>query len=533
MLRVLLKKQMTEIFRGYFYDAKKNRSRSKAGTAAYLVLFVGIMVGLLGGMFTYLSLSICGALAAANMDWLYFALMGMLAVLLGVFGSVFNTYSSLYLSKDNDLLLSMPIPVNVIITSRLLSVYLMGLMYSLVVILPAVIVYWVTATVSVGVIFGGLLLILLISVFVLTLSCALGWVIAKISLKLKNKSFITVVVSLAFIGGYYFFYFKAQTLIQDLVANAAAYGAKIKGSAYPLYLFGRVGAGDAFAMAVVSAVVLALFALMWALISRSFLKIATSSRHTAKKEYKETAVKQKSVAAALLTKEFGRFTSSPNYMLNCGLGILLLPICGVMLLWQGGAVISVLNQVFGERAGCTPVLLCAAVCMLASMNDMVAPSVSLEGKSLWLMQSLPITPWQVLRAKLGMQLILTGIPVLFCTICTAFIYPYTLLELLAAVLISMSFVLLSALFGLFLGLKMPNLSWTSEITPIKQSACVAITLFSGFAYTALLCAGFMLMNGWKLGFVGYMSGFGAVTLALCAVLYFWLKKRGCSLFAAL
>lgn len=533
MLSVLLKKQMTEIFRGYFYDAKKNRSRSKAGTAAYLVLFVGIMVGLLGGMFTYLSLSICGALAAANMDWLYFALMGMLAVLLGVFSSVFNTYSSLYLSKDNDLLLSMPIPVNVIITSRLLSVYLMGLMYSLVVILPAVIVYWVTATVSVGVIFGGLLLILLISVFVLTLSCALGWVVAKISLKLKNKSFITVVVSLAFIGGYYFFYFKAQTLIQDLVANAAAYGAKIKGSAYPLYLFGRVGAGDAFAMAVVSAVVLALFALMWALISRSFLKIATSSRHTAKKEYKETAVKQKSVAAALLTKEFGRFTSSPNYMLNCGLGILLLPICGVMLLWQGGAVISVLNQVFGERAGCTPVLLCAAVCMLASMNDMVAPSVSLEGKSLWLMQSLPITPWQVLRAKLGMQLILTGIPVLFCTICAAFIYPYTLLELLAAVLISMSFVLLSALFGLFLGLKMPNLSWTSEITPIKQSACVAITLFSGFAYTALLCAGFMLMNGWKLGFIGYMSGFGAVTLALCAVLYFWLKKRGCSLFAAL
>lgn len=533
MLSILLKKQMTEIFRGYFYDAKKNKSRSKAGTAAYLVLFLGIMVGLLGGMFTYLSLSICGALTAAGMDWLYFALMGMLAVLLGVFGSVFNTYSSLYLSKDNDLLLSLPIPVNVIMASRLLSVYLMGLMYSLVVILPAVIVYWVTVSVSAGAIFGCLLLMLLISVFVLTLSCALGWVVAKISLKLKNKSFITVVVSLAFIGGYYFFYFKAQTLIQDLLANAAAYGEKIKGTAYPLYLFGSVGAGDAFAMAVVSAVILALFSLMWALISRSFLKIATSSGRTAKKVYKETAMKQKSIAAALLAKEFGRFTSSPNYMLNCGLGILLLPIGGVMLLWQGGAVISVLNEVFGERAGCTPVLLCAMVCMLASMNDMAAPSVSLEGKSLWLMQSLPVTPWQVLRAKLGVQLLLTGIPALFCTACTAFIYPYTPLELLSAVLVPMSYVLLSALFGLFLGLKMPNLNWTSEITPIKQSAPVTIALFSGFGYTALLCAGFMLMNGWKLGFVGYMSGFGAVTLALCTVLYFWLKKRGCNLFAAL
>lgn len=533
MLSVLLKKQMTEIFRGYFYDAKKNRSRSKAGTAAYLVLFVGIMVGLLGGMFTFLSLSICGALTNAGMDWLYFAIMGLLAVLLGVFGSVFNTYSSLYLSKDNDLLLSMPIPVNVIMTSRLLSVYLMGLMYSLVVILPAVIVYWGTAPVSAGVIFGGLLLILLISVFVLTLSCALGWVVAKISLKLKNKSFITVVISLAFIGGYYFFYFKAQTLIQDLLANAAVYGEKIKGAAYPLYLFGSVGSGDAFAMLIVSAVILVLFGLMWALISRSFLKIATSSGHTAKKVYKETAVKQKSIAAALLKKEFGRFTSSPNYMLNCGLGILLLPICGIMLIWQGSAVISVLNQVFGERAGCTPVLLCGAVCMLASMNDMAAPSVSLEGKSLWLMQSLPITPWQVLRGKLGMQLILTGIPALFCIACIAFIYPFTPLELILTALVPMLYVLLSALFGLFLGLKMPNLNWTSEITPIKQSAPVTIALFSGFGYTALLCAGFMLLNGWRLGFVGYMSIFGAVTIALCAALYLWLKKRGSNLFAAL
>ncbi|MDD6094688.1 MAG: hypothetical protein PUC29_02985 [Clostridia bacterium] len=533
MLKILLKKQMTEIFRGYFYDAKKNKSRSKAGTVAYMVLFLGIMVGLLGGMFTYLSLAICGALTAAGMDWLYFALMGLLAVLLGVFGSVFNTYSCLYLSKDNDLLLSMPIPVNVIMASRLLTVYLMGLMYSLVVILPAVIVYWVTASVSAGVILGGLLIILLISVFVLTLSCALGWVVAKISLKLKNKSFITVVVSLAFIGGYYFVYFKAQSMIQDLLANAAVYGEKIKGAAYPLYLFGRVGSGDAYAVLTVSAVVIALFALMWMLISRSFLKIATSSGHTAKKEYKETAVKQKGIAAALLTKEFGRFTASPNYMLNCGLGILLLPICGVLILWQGSAVISVLNEVFGGRAGCIPVLLCAAVCMLASMNDMAAPSVSLEGKSLWLLQSLPVTPWQVLRAKLGMQLILTEIPVLFCTVCIAFIYPFTPIELLLTVLVPMSYVLFSALFGLFLGLKMPNLNWTSEITPIKQSAPVTIALFSGFGYTALLCLGFMLLNGWKLGFAGYMSLFGALTLALCGLLWFWLRNKGCSRFASL
>lgn len=533
MLKLLLKKQLTEIFRNYFYDPKKNRTRSKAGIIGYILLFVIIMVGMLGGMFTALSLVLCAPLSAAGMDWLYFSLMGLLAILLGTFGSVFNTFSCLYLSLDNDLMLSLPIPVNALMASRLLTVYLIGVMYSMVVILPAVIVYWIVASASAGAIFGSLLLMLLISVFVLTLSCALGWVVAKISLKLKNKRFITVIVSLAFFGGYYFFYFKAQKLIQELIADAAGYAAKIKGAAYPLYLFGKVGTGDGVAMLIVSAVVFALFAIVWVLISRSLLKIATSSGKTEKRVYKEKAVKPKSIPGALLEKEFRRFTSSPVYMLNCGLGILLLPITGAVLLWKGGTIISVLNGVFGARASCTPLILCAVICVLASMNDMAAPSVSLEGKTLWLVQSLPVAPWQVLRAKLGMQLILTGIPVLLCTVCIVFIYPYTPIELLLTVLVPMSYVLFSALFGLFLGLKMPNLNWTSEITPIKQSACVMIALFSGFGYAALLCAGYMLLNGWKIGFLGYMSGFGAVTLALCAVLYFWLKKRGCKLFAAL
>ena len=47
MLKVLLKKQLFEVFKGYFYDAKKNKMRSKGGIAAYIVLFLVIMVGFL------------------------------------------------------------------------------------------------------------------------------------------------------------------------------------------------------------------------------------------------------------------------------------------------------------------------------------------------------------------------------------------------------------------------------------------------------------------------------------------------------
>ena len=44
----------------------------------------------------------------------------------------------------------------------------------------------------------------------LTLSCALGWVVAKVSRKLKHKSFITVIVSLAGLAIYYFFVFITE-----------------------------------------------------------------------------------------------------------------------------------------------------------------------------------------------------------------------------------------------------------------------------------------------------------------------------------
>ena len=277
MLKTLLKKQMAEIFRNYFYDPKKNKMRSKGATIAYIALYALLMVGLLGGIFALMAVGLCGPLVEAGMAWLYYLLMGLIAVFLGTFGSVFSTYSSLYLSKDNDLLLSMPIPVRCVMASRLLGVYLLGLMYAAVVIVPGVIVYWLTAPVTAGAIVGGVLMVLLVSVIVMVLSCLLGWVVARISLKLKNKSFITVILSLLFLAAYYFVYYKAQALITLLVENAAVYGMKIRGSAYLLYLFGCVGAGDWLAMLIVTVTQAALLALtMWG-IARSFLKIATAT----------------------------------------------------------------------------------------------------------------------------------------------------------------------------------------------------------------------------------------------------------------
>ena len=532
MLKTLLKKQMAEIFRNYFYDPKKNKMRSKGATIAYIALYALLMVGLLGGIFALMAVGLCGPLVEAGMGWLYYLLMGLIAVFLGTFGSVFSTYSSLYLSKDNDLLLSMPIPVRCVMASRLLGVYLLGLMYAAVVIVPGVIVYWLTAPVTAGTIVGGVLMVLIVSVIVMVLSCLLGWVVARISLKLKNKSFITVILSLLFLAAYYFVYYKAQALITLLVENAAVYGMKIRGSAYLLYLFGCVGAGDWLAMLIVTVTQALLLALtMWG-IARSFLKIATATGSVKKVRFEHKAVRAQSTQRALFGKELRRFTASPNYMLNCGLGILMLTAAGIALIIKGGALGQTLADVFSGNVGVVPVLMCAAVCLLASMNDMAAPSVSLEGKSLWLAQSLPVVPWQVLRAKLDVQLVLTGVPVLFCALCMVIALPGGALEKVLLVVVALLYTLLSALAALALGLKMPNLTWTNETTPIKQSGCVMLSLFANWFY-AIALGGLYFLCGNAISAAAYLAIFAVVTAAGSALLLRWVKKQGARIFAAL
>lgn len=531
MFKTLLKKQLMEIFRSYFYNSKKNTARSKGGTAGLFLSFAFLIVVVIGGMFTVLSFVLCESMAESGMAWLYFAIMGMLAVLLGTFGSVFNTFSGLYLAKDNDLLLSMPIPVSAIMCSRLLSVYIMSFLYSGMVMIPAVIVYLATVSASVTAVIGCILMVLLISVFVLTLSCALGWVVAKISLKLKNKSFVTVIILLLFFGAYYLVYYKSEEIINDLVKNAVSYGTAIKSSAYPIYIFGSVGVGDIFSMLIVTFVVAALFAVMWFLISRSFIKITTSSGSGAKKKYKRTAVKQMSIDKALFFKELKRFTASPNYMLNCGFGIILLPVFAVFMLFNGGS----LKMSFGGGSF-SAILLCAAVCALVSMIDITAPSVSLEGKTIWIAQSLPITPWQVLRAKLALQIVLTLIPAAICEIILAFVCPMNAVEMIFFFIFPILYTFLSAQFGLFLGIKMANLNWTNEITPIKQSACVFIALFGGLGYAVIFLLGYLMTSAIFnsiYGFVGYMLIFALLNVVFNIILYSWLKKKGSYVFAHL
>ena len=142
-----------------------------------------------------------------------------------------------------------------------------------------------------------------------------------------------------------------MALIQELLANLAVYGAAVKDGAYPIYLFGSVGTGDAKACIIVTVFVTALFALMWALISPQLPENRNCHGKDRPDGVPGNHCAAKSIPAALLGREFAHFGASPNYMLNCGLGTFLMPVCALLILWKGGEFLSTVETLLDGLEG--------------------------------------------------------------------------------------------------------------------------------------------------------------------------------------
>ncbi|MGN1141703.1 MAG: hypothetical protein ACI4TF_10905 [Oliverpabstia sp.] len=531
MTKTLFKKQMMELFSFFWQDKKKNKNRTGIRLILSVLLYLGIF-GILAAMFYFLADLLCEPLTAANMSWLYFSITGIIGVIMGAFGSVFNTYASLYSAKDNDFLLAMPIPPSRILLVRLSGVYTMGLFYELLVMIPVLMKYYLAIRPDFTAVICSILVTLVLSVFVLILSAVLGWAVALISAKTKHKSMVTVVLSLAFIVGYYYLYGKAAQFLQNIVANPHILGNRIQGRFSLLYRMGLAAEGDMVSFFWFSAVILGLFAIVYLILEKSYMKMVTANKGEKKTKYRERRISVRSADNALLGKEFRRFLGSPNYMLNCGLGILMMIVVAVALLIKAETVRFFLVEVFGEKKELIFLIAAAAGCIMTSMNDMTAPSVSLEGKSLWLVQVFPVSSWQVLMAKVKMHLILTLIPAGIMVISLEVVLKPSLHFGILIPLSIAVFILFAALLGLVLNLKMPNITWTNEIVPIKQSMCVMITLFGSWALVMAMAGIYWITRKYLEPFTFLLLA-TAILLGGALILLRWIKKKGTKVFETL
>ena len=275
------------------------------------------------------------------------------------------------------------------------------------------------------------------------------------------------------------------------------------------------------------------------IMSRSFIRIVTMNRGegTAKKKDYRTQSLQKSsgVGAALLRKEFKRFTSSPTYMLNCGLGLVFMVAAAVAAFIKMDAVRGFLDQLAVVAPGVTeglPVIACGVVMLLGAMNPVTAPSISLEGKNLWILQTLPVRPADVLTAKQRLQLCLCAGPTVLCSVAIAVAIGADFSLGIYMTVMALLYTMLFGSLGLVLNLKKPSLSWTNETVPVKQSMAVFVSLFGGWIVAALFVAGFFLLKRWVQADY-YMIGGIVVFALLNRLLNRWLMNRGAECFAAL
>lgn len=533
MLKTLIKKQYMECFRAYFVNRKTGKPRSKGGIVGMFVMFAVIMLFLFA-MFFGMSILLGEQLFEMKMEWLYYVLMGTVAILLGTFGSVFNTYSTLYLSKDNELLLSMPIPPSKILFTRMTLVYGLSLLYSGCVWIPACICGWILSGVTAVMVVYQILLIFLIALFVSVVTCILGWLVALVATRVKNKSFAVMAASLVFFGGYYYVCFHMVDLIQKLLMNVEALGEGIRVWANVLYQLGQAAAGSTSSMLIFTGVTLGLFGLCYSILSRTFLRIAIKSQGSAKRTGK-VSVKTSGLSAALLKRELRRFISSPTYMLNSGLGLVLLPLLVVYALIRRDAMQNIIDVVVSTvpfASAVLPMVIVILVGFLVGMNAISTPSVSLEGKTLWILHTLPVSGRQVLRAKLELHVLLNLVPMLLAVVVLGWCMG---LQAATIALCCLLFVMLNWFFGAFglvMGVLRPNLQWTNETMVIKQSLNVFIAVILAFLVPLAVAFGCYLTRN-ILGTDGYFAAaaalFGVISIALTR----WLDTAGAKRFEML
>lgn len=81
MTRALLRKQLMEVFSWLYQNKKLGKHRTAKGVVGWGLLYL-LLFAFLGVMFGVAAVTLCGPLLTEKMGWLYWCLMGLIAVFL-------------------------------------------------------------------------------------------------------------------------------------------------------------------------------------------------------------------------------------------------------------------------------------------------------------------------------------------------------------------------------------------------------------------------------------------------------------------
>ena len=481
MLRLLLKNRVLALMDRF----AGRRSGKKATSTARIVLFSLLGLALLvmiGGFLASLIYPLFDAFSQGGLTWLAFALAGCATVLASFMLTMFYAQGAIFEAKDNELLLSMPIPPSAILGSRLGAVYLLNLLVAVIIMGAAGMLHIALNGASVIGVVILVLSILLLALISTTLSCLLGWLVSLLTRRMRRKTLFSLIISLALLGVFYYVLYGLGNQLQAIIDNSGSIAKAFRGALFPFYALGvGIADNDIVRFLLFAACCIVPFAVICFALSRSFIKIVTSRVGAKKTEYKAKALKESSVAWAMAKKDLLHLVNSSTYMLNSALGLVFCLILAGATLFSGNALINLLLKNYTgivDAGEAMPYLVTVILGTVTGTTYISGPSISIEGKNIWILKCIPVKASEVLKGKLLSHLVPTVPVTLVSSILFIIAIPMNALEIFAIILIPQLTNLFCALIGLLSNLFFGRLDYPSEARAIKSASTALVPMLS-------------------------------------------------------
>lgn len=498
-----------------------------------------------------LSWAVVAALAALYMAAMasVFGRLGMLdlILLIGIVGSstmalvltIFRAKSLLFDFRDYDLVCSLPFSMGQVTTSRFLLLYVWNLAYTIALMIPAGVVYAIYGTVQAGFWPAWILLTLFVPLIPSVLAAVIGMLIGLVSRRFKKHAGVEIIATVAFLVVWMLFVNSLQDVSDEEMAGVASAILSSMAAVYPLAPMALAAAADLDMgqLAAFCGISLGGYLLFYAIVAPRFRRIhaaLTASRVAG--TYRMGRLRNASASKALARREWQRLVGIPGYFMNTAVGPILMVVFAVMMIFGfagagvdmtmfGGA--SLETSVIGDlpmEPGLVIGMFFGLFCMIGAPS---CASISLEGRTLWILKTLPVGGWDILRAKLVPGISMTAAASLISGTVLWCLFPSMGAWGVLLYLVPISYGVFSSLFGLRLNLRYPDFEWTTPLRPVKQATPVVIQTFSGMGIAGAGVGLTFLLGNWA------AVGMLAVMAVCCALLLRSLTTWGVSRFESL
>lgn len=413
----------------------------------------------------------------------------LLAISLGSFltaiTSITNTNSYLFNPKDFDMLMSMPIKTKTIFLSKAFDLLILNYISLAYFYLPAMIVYGIFNETNFFFWILGILVFFIIPLLPISVFGFISYLFSFLKINAKVKKIVRTLLYILLTTGIMVVSFSFSSNADEEAFFLSFFNKlKIYYPGYLLYL-GLRGEYIYYLLFVLMSIVP--FVLFMLFSSRTYLKSKTIEVGGAKSSNKKIKIKQTSKVKALFIKEIKNYFSIPIYIANTIIGPALGLIGTIFIVIRSRAeFVDMGDGNLVEMGVLLPFLVVLILTFATSMSPTTPSSVSLEGRSMWILKSAPLEYRDIINSKLFVNLVITVPFIVIVTIICLILKSFEWYEYLAILLIPTVFTLFISNIGLLFNLCKVRLDYDNPAKVIKQSMPIVLTMLVSFMAPAHL-----------------------------------------------